>query len=89
MYAKKKKTPLGNATTFCFLCCFLLLQWYSWKLDHEKFYQDSNQENMRRMIWYENYRLISQHNSAANHSYALELNEFADLVSIYISLVLN
>ena len=64
-----------------------MLQWYSWKLDHEKFYQDSNQETMRRMIWYENYRLISQHNSAANHSYALELNEFADLVSVYISLV--
>ena len=36
------------------------------------------------MIWYQNYKLISQHNSDTNHSFALELNEFADLVRMYI-----
>lgn len=60
------------------------LQWHSWKSAHGKFYVDSNEESERRLIWTENYGLITQHNNA-NRSFSLGLNEFADMVSVHMA----
>ena len=56
-------------------------EWQRWKLNYEKVYETEEEDGFRMAIWQENYKLIQRHNSA-NLSYKLELNHFADLVSI-------
>lgn len=55
-------------------------EWQQWKLQHRKSYASDEEEDLRLRIWRHNYRLIVAHN-AANLSYTLALNHFADLVS--------
>lgn len=68
------------------LCASLDQEWYSWKSLHSKTYEDEDEEGVRRVVWYDNYKKILEHNSA-NRSYSLALNQFADLVGsvLYIS----
>lgn len=61
------------------LCASLDQEWYSWKSLHSKTYEDEDEEGARRVVWYDNYKKIVEHNSA-NRSYSLALNQFADLV---------
>ena len=63
------------------LCASLDHQWHSWKATHSKSYGDDSEEDARRIVWYDNYKKIVDHNNA-NRSYTLALNEFADLVRI-------
>lgn len=58
-------------------------QWHSWKSAHGKFYAHPNEENARRQIWIENSARIEEHN-AANHSFTLGLNQFADMVCVCV-----
>lgn len=57
-------------------------QWHSWKAQHSKTYSDQEEEDARRLVWYDNFKKIIEHNNA-NKSYTLALNEFADLVCCY------
>lgn len=56
-------------------------QWHAWKSTHGKFYALSKEEAARRQIWLENSARIEEHN-AGNHSFALGLNHFADMVCL-------
>ena len=60
--------------------CTTDLEWAEWKMKHSKDYITADEESNRRNIWTENYKLIQKHNTE-NHSYTLELNHLADIVS--------
>ncbi|XP_077997041.1 procathepsin L-like [Glandiceps talaboti] len=55
--------------------------WESWKSYHGKQY-DISEEQVRRLIWEENFDYINNHNfehSIGKHSYTMEMNRFGDL----------
>ena len=54
--------------------------WGQWKSQYGKVYDDEAVESVRRLVWESNYQFVQQHNSEG-HSYEVETNEFADLVS--------
>ena len=54
--------------------------WVNWKSQHTKVYDDEGTESVRRLVWESNWRFVQQHNSEG-HSFEVEMNEFADLVS--------
>ena len=56
-------------------------QWHLWKSTNGKFYAHPNEESARRQIWLENSARIQDHN-AGNHSFTLNLNQFADMVCV-------
>lgn len=79
----------------CLVCCGLcysqlLLQeeWSSWKKQHSKIYSSSNDEDSKWTVWRENYHKIEEHNKA-NHSFSLGLNEFADMVILFVCLYMR
>ena len=55
-------------------------EWEAWKSLYGKVYDDKAAESVRRLIWEHNREFVQQHNSEG-HSYEVEMNEFADLVS--------
>ena len=55
-------------------------EWRKWKSQYAKGYDDEATESVRRLVWEDNWRFVHQHNSEG-HSYEVEMNEFADLVS--------
>ena len=55
-------------------------EWELWKIKYNKQYEDEAVESVRRIVWENNWRFVQQHNSEG-HSYEVEMNEFADLVS--------
>ena len=55
-------------------------EWGKWKSLYSKVYDDEAAESVRRIVWESNWRFVQQHNSEG-HSYEVEMNEFADLVS--------
>lgn len=55
-------------------------EWGEWKSMYAKAYDDEATESVRRLVWENNWRFVQQHNSEG-HSYEVETNEFADLVS--------
>ena len=55
-------------------------EWEKWKSLYSKVYDDEAAESVRRLVWEDNWRFVQQHNSEG-HSYEVEMNEFADLVS--------
>lgn len=55
-------------------------EWASWKSRYGKVYEDEATESVRRLVWEDNWKFVQQHNSEG-HSYEVEMNEFADLVS--------
>ena len=54
--------------------------WGQWKSQYAKMYDDEATESVRRLVWESNWQFVQQHNSEG-HSYEVEMNEFADLVS--------
>ena len=54
--------------------------WGQWKSQYAKVYDDEATESVRRLVWESNWQFVQQHNSEG-HSYEVEMNEFADLVS--------
>ena len=54
--------------------------WASWKSQYTKSYEDEATESVRRLVWEDNWRFVQQHNSEG-HSFEVEMNEYADLVS--------
>ena len=81
------------------LCLFVTLtassdlaveeEWHQWKELHGKSYADEIEESMRRSVWSLAYHHIQEHNSASDHSYQLGLNRFADMVRIYVAILIN
>ena len=67
----------------------LELQWYSWKEKHGKVYMDISEEQKRRDIWIENMAKIQKLNNQAASNFTLAINQFADLVSVMLSLVVH
>ena len=55
-------------------------EWARWKAQYDKSYDDEALESVRRLVWEDNLRFVQQHNSEG-HSFEVEMNEFADLVS--------
>jgi len=55
-------------------------EWVTWKSTYAKVYDDEAMESVRRLVWENNWQFVQQHNSEG-HSYEVEMNEFADLVS--------
>jgi len=55
-------------------------EWELWKSKYTKEYEDEAAESVRRLVWQSNWQFVQQHNSEG-HSYEVEMNEFADLVS--------
>ena len=55
-------------------------EWEAWKSQYAKVYDDEKIESVRRLVWENNWRFVQQHNSEG-HSYEVEMNKFADLVS--------
>ena len=56
-------------------------EWENWKSVYGKKYDDEAAESVRRIVWEDNWKSVQQHNSEG-HGYSLEMNEFADLVSL-------
>ena len=55
-------------------------EWGEWKSLYSKVYDDETTESVSRIVWENNWWFVQQHNSGG-HSYEVEMNEFADLVS--------
>ena len=56
-------------------------EWEAWKSLYAKVYDDEATESLRRLVWEDNWRFVQQH-SSEGHSYEVEMNKFADLVSL-------
>ena len=56
-------------------------EWGRWKSLYSKVYDDEATESVRRLVWQDNWQFVQQHNSEG-HSFEVEMNEFADLVSL-------
>ena len=56
-------------------------KWHLWKERHNKVYLNESEEASRKQTWLRNLLKISDHNSR-NVTFVMELNQFADLVSI-------
>ena len=63
----------------------LEVEWNQWRQLHGKIYSDED-EQKSKMTWLENYQYIQKHNSE-NHQFKLGLNEFADMVSLLLTLI--
>ena len=55
--------------------------WHLWQQRHKKVYLNESEEASRKQIWLRNLLKISDHNSR-NLTFVMELNQFADLVSL-------
>lgn len=56
-------------------------EWTLWKTRYNKQYRTPSEESVRRSIWIENFKKVELHNKAGDHSFELEMNGFADMVS--------
>ena len=56
--------------------------WHSWIKRYKKVYSSEREEARRKQIWLGNVLNISEHNSK-NLTFVIQLNQFADLVSIF------
>ena len=61
-------------------------EWKRWKTLYAKAYDDEPTESVRRLVWEDNWRFVQQHNSEG-HSYRVEMNKFADLVSLAVCMM--
>ena len=70
----------------------LLEDWNKFKNEFNKSYPNHGIESFRQNIWLNNMIYINKHNIDATkgkHSYRLAMNEFGDLVIIYLNLKLS
>jgi cathepsin L len=59
--------------------------WTSFKQEHSKTYQTTEEETVRRLTWEANLKYISQHNKEAilgKHTFSLRMNKFGDLSNV-------
>ena len=63
-------------------------EWEKWKSLHSKVYDDEAVESIRRVVWESNWWYVQQHNSE-EHSFQVEMNKFADLVSLNFLLIIS
>ena len=61
-------------------------EWEKWKSLYSKVYDDEAAESIRRVVWESNWRFVQRHNSEG-HSFQVEMNKFADLVSLEFLLI--
>lgn len=55
-------------------------EWQQWKKNYAKTYADEAEESVRKLVWLDNWKFVQKHNSE-NHTFTVETNQFADLVS--------
>ena len=60
------------------------VEWQQWKTKYAKTYQDEAEESVRKLVWLDNRQFVQKHNSE-NHTFTVETNEFADLVSFQLT----
>lgn len=56
-------------------------EWQQWKTRYGKAYVDDAEESVRKLVWLDNWKFVQKHNSE-KHSFTVETNQFADLVSL-------
>lgn len=56
------------------------VEWQQWKTKYAKTYVDDAEESVRKLVWLDNWQFVQKHNSE-NHTFTVETNGFADLVS--------
>lgn len=59
-------------------------EWTQWKEYYGKCYDEVEEEAARQQIWQENFLYVTQHNYEAaqgNHTFTVDMNEFADLTT--------
>ena len=55
------------------------VEWQQWKTKYSRSYVGEAEESVRKLVWQDNWLFVKKHNSE-NHTFTVELNEFADLV---------
>lgn len=55
-------------------------EWQQWKTKYDKTYKNEVEESERKLIWMDSWKFVQKHNSE-NHSFTVDTNQFADLVS--------
>ena len=62
-------------------------EWEEWKVKHGKWYTSDMEELVRHEIFEKNFVYVQMHNENKDiHGFELEMNKFADLVSVQFSL---
>ena len=56
------------------------MEWQQWKTKYGKTYLDDAEESVRKLVWLDNWQFVQKHNSE-KHTFTVETNQFADLVS--------
>ena len=56
------------------------VEWQQWKAKYGKTYLGDAEESVRQLVWLDNWQFVQKHNSE-NHTFTVETNQFADLVS--------
>ena len=56
------------------------VEWQQWKAKYGKTYLDDAEESVRQLVWQDSWQFVQKHNSE-NHTFTVETNQFADLVS--------
>ena len=65
-------------------------EWEEWKKEHGRAYESDDIELLRHIIWESNQQFVLEHNANADKfGYTVEMNEFADLVSLFYKLQLH
>lgn len=56
-------------------------QWEQWKKQHAKAYLNGKEEFKKKVVWAKNAKFIEEFNQE-EHTFSLDMNHFADVVSI-------
>ena len=65
-------------------------EWEEWKKEHSRVYESDDAEVVRHIIWESNQQFVLEHNANADKfGFTVEMNEFADLVSLFYDLQLH
>lgn len=63
-------------------------EWILWKTEHHKSYSGEQDEIEKHSVWMANREFVINHNANwPEHGYSLALNQFADLVSMLLSIL--
>ena len=57
------------------------VQWENWKKQHAKVYLNGKEEFQKKVTWAKNAKFVEDFNQE-EHTYSLDMNHFADMVSI-------
>ena len=60
-------------------------EWEAWKKEHGRVYESDDIENHRHAVWESNMQFVKEHNARADEvGFTVEMNKFADLVSLSV-----